>query len=138
MKKREPVSHIMSKQVHTLNLSHSLEDAEKKFKTLKVRHLPVVSGSKLVGIVSLTDLMRFSFVDSFQDDEPVDTSVYGMLTLEQVMNRKVETIRPETSIREAGEILANREFHALPVVEGEKLVGIVTTTDLINYLLEQY
>jgi CBS domain-containing protein len=138
MKRREPVSHIMSKNLHTLNITNSLEEAEAMFKKLKVRHLPVVSGEKLVGILSLTDLMRISFVDSYQDDQTVDTAVYSMLTLEQVMMRKVETISPDTTIRDAAEILSNREFHALPVVENGNLVGILTTTDLIKYLLEQY
>ena len=42
------------------------------------------------------------------------------------------------TIKEVAEILASREFHALPVIDGTKLVGIVTTTDLIKYLLEQH
>lgn len=138
MKKREPVSHIMTKHVHTLNMTHSLEDAERMFKSLKVRHLPVVSGEKLVGMLSLTDLMRISFVDSYQDDYQVDTAVYNMLSLEQVMVRNVQTIEADTTIKEAAELLASREFHALPVIENGKLAGIITTTDLIKYLLEQY
>jgi len=138
MKRREPVSHIMTKHVHTLNMTNSLEDAERMFKTLKVRHLPVVSGDKLVGILSLTDLMRISFVDSYQDDFQVDTAVYNLLSLEQVMVRNVQTVNSDTTVKEAAELLASREFHALPVLEDGKLAGIVTTTDLIKYLLEQY
>jgi len=138
MKRREPVSHIMTKHLHTLNMTNSLEDAERMFKKLKVRHLPVVSGDKLVGMLSLTDLMRISFVDSYQDDYQVDTAVYNLLSLEQVMVRNVQTIQADTTIKEAAELLASREFHALPVIENGKLVGIVTTTDLIKFLIEQY
>jgi CBS domain-containing membrane protein len=54
------------------------------------------------------------------------------------MARHLVTVSPETTIREVAEILASREFHALPVVLDELLVGIVTTTDLIKYLLAQY
>ena len=61
-----------------------------------------------------------------------------MFSIEQVMARNLVKVTPETSIREVAQILSKSEFHALPVVEGELLVGIVTTTDLIKYLLEQY
>lgn len=142
MKKREPISHIMTKAVHTLNLSQSLEDAEKAFREHGVRHLPVVSGNDLIGMLSLTDLARISFVDSYGDindhENDVDTAVYSMLTIEQVMAQKVETVDVNATIREVAEILSNREYHALPVIEDGHLAGIVTTTDLIKYLLDQY
>lgn len=142
MKKREPVSHIMTKSLHTLNLKNTLEDAEHAFKKYHVRHLPVVSGSKLIGMLSLTDLARISFVDSIgeynNDESSVDAAVYSMLSIEQVMAQKIETIDISTSIHDVAEILSSREYHALPVLENENLVGIVTTTDLIKYLLAQY
>ena len=139
MKKREPVSHIMTADVYTLNHTNNLEDAEKMFHKHKVRHLPVVSGEELIGILSLTDLQRISFVDNFGDGEDmVDTAVYSMLSIEQVMAAKPVTVSSAATIRDVAEILAHQEFHALPVVDEGKLVGIVTTTDLIKYLLEQY
>ncbi|MBT8303071.1 MAG: CBS domain-containing protein, partial [Bacteroidia bacterium] len=55
-----------------------------------------------------------------------------------VMAKNLISVNSETTIKEVAEILSKREFHALPVVDGENLVGIVTTTDLINYLLEQF
>jgi CBS domain-containing protein len=61
-----------------------------------------------------------------------------MFTVEQVMAKKLVTISPDTTIRETAEILSKKEFHALPVCLGELLVGIVTTTDLIKYLIDQY
>jgi CBS domain-containing protein len=61
-----------------------------------------------------------------------------MFTIEQVMVKKIVSISPSNSIKEVAEILAKSEFHALPVVDKNVLVGIVTTTDLINYLLKQF
>jgi CBS domain-containing protein len=66
------------------------------------------------------------------------TQVYNLFTIEHVMAKNIVSVSSETTIKETAEILAKREFHAIPVVDDEKLVGIVTTTDLINYLLEQY
>ncbi len=109
------------------------------FKKNKIRHIPVVSGKHIKGMLSYTDLLRISFVDAVDDEaEDVDTTVYNMFTVEQVMAKKLVSISSDTTIKEAAEILAAKEFHALPVCEGELLVGIVTTTDLINYLIDQY
>lgn len=139
MKKREPVSKIMTSQVTSLGLEKTLYDAEKLFKNNKFRHIPIVQGDDLIGMLSLTDLMRISFVDSYGDDqEPIDTAVYDLLSIDQVMVSNPVAVSPDQTIREVAEILSEREFHALPVVEGSKLVGIVTTTDLIKYLLDQY
>lgn len=129
----------MTAQVVTVNLTNSLDEAEALFKKHHIRHMPVVSGSKLIGMLSLTDLLRISFVDNYGEDEGhVDTAVYNMLSIEQVMVSNPVTVSSDLSIKEVAEILASKEFHALPVVDGERLVGIVTTTDLIKYLLDQY
>ncbi|MBU2938935.1 CBS domain-containing protein [Lacinutrix sp. C3R15] len=139
MKKRTPVSAIMTKDVITLNHSDDLEVAEKLFKKNNIRHIPVVSGEKIIGILSYTDLLRISFADAIDEDEKeVDTVVYNMFTIEQVMAKNITHVSSDTTIKEVAEILAKKEFHALPVVDNNTLVGIVTTTDLINYLIEQF
>lgn len=139
MKNKVPVSAIMSKNVIKLRLTDDLTRAEKLFKHNKIRHIPVVDDNKIVGMLSYTDLLRISFVDAVDDEsDTVDAMVYNMFTVEQVMAKKLVTISPETTIKETAEILSKKEFHALPVCIGETLVGIVTTTDLIKYLIDQY
>jgi CBS domain-containing protein len=139
MKKRSPISDIMTKEVITLNHTDDLETAERLFKSKKIRHIPVVSGEKIIGMLSYTDLLRISFADAIdEDEESVDTVVYNMFTIEQVMAKNLVSVESSTTIKEVAEILSKKEFHALPVVDNKKLVGIVTTTDLINYLIEQF
>ena len=138
MKKSVPVSSIMTKNVVKLNLSDDLTKAEILFKKHQIRHIPVVNGNVIIGMLSYTDLLRISFADAMEDEDDVDTTVYNMFTVEQVMAKKLVSISPETTIKEAAQILSSREFHALPVCEGDLLVGIITTTDLIKYLIEQY
>lgn len=137
MKRRTPISAIMTKNVITLNHTDDLVTAEKLFKKNKIRHIPVVNGKQIIGMLSYTDLLRISFADAVDENE-VDTIVYNMFTIEQVMAKKLVTINPSATIKEVAEILSKNEFHALPVVNKGKLVGIVTTTDLILYLLEQF
>lgn len=138
MKKNVPVSTIMTTNVVKLNLKDELTKAETLFKKYKIRHIPVVTGTKIVGMLSYSDLLRISFADAVFEGEEIDSVVYDMFDISQVMTKNIVTVNEDTTIKETAEILASREFHALPVVKGENLVGIVTTTDLIKYLLKQY
>ena len=114
-----------------LSLNDGLEKTEVLFKEYKMRHLPVVQGEKIVGIISMTDLARISFVDSYDpNDFSLDTSEYELFTLEQIMVRNPKCIRPNDTDKDAAKHFLAEEYHALPVVENDKLVGIVTTTDL--------
>lgn len=139
MKNETPISEIMTRDVVTLSQRDSLEYAEQLFKTNRIRHIPVVEGKKLLGMMSYTDLLRISFADSIDEDEGVvDAVVYNLFTIDQVMIKKVVSVLPTTTIKDVGKLLVTRQFHAVPVVEEDRLVGIVTTTDLINYLLDQF
>jgi CBS domain-containing protein len=128
----------MTKDIIALNRDDDLETAEMLFKRHKIRHIPVVVEEVVIGMLSYTDLLRISFADAVDEDEDeVDTLVYNMFTIEQVMAKNVITVPSTANIKEVAEVLVKREFHALPVVDEGRLVGIVTTTDLINYLLKQ-
>jgi len=140
MKKRESIANIMTKQLVTVELNETLLNAKHLMAKNKVRHIPVVEGKKLVGILSRTDIMRLSFGNVFENQENADDAILEMLSIEQVMSHKPLTVKVDLSIKEVAGVLAEKEFHALPVVEGddEKLVGIITTTDVIKYMLSQY
>lgn len=82
--------------------------------------------------------MRLSFGDMFEGQDEADEAVFDLLKLEQVMVSNPQVINEEETIQEVAEKFTRVEFHALPVVKGEEIVGIVSTTDLVKYLLEQY
>jgi CBS domain-containing protein len=130
----------MSTQLVLLNTTDSLEKAEHLFKKHRIRHIPVIEKSqKIVGMLSLTDLLRISFADgAYEDEEDIESVVYEMFTIPQVMAKNVKSVAPEATVKEVAELLSQEEFHALPVVKDGELLGIVTTTDLIKYLLSQY
>lgn len=137
MIRKAPISMIMTSPVITLKKHDTLEKAEQLFKKYHIRHIPVVTSDVVVGMLSYTDLLRLSFAD-VTDNEDSDVLVYNMFTIKQVMKRDIISISSSSSIKEVAEILAIKEFHALPIVDNNKLVGIVTTTDLIKYLLQQF
>lgn len=133
------VSSIMSKDLITLRFRDDLETAEHLFKHHKIRHIPVVKNGMLKGMLSYTDLLRISFADAFGEDEmSVDSVVYNMFTIEQVMVKNVVTMPSTSTVKQVADMLSKKEFHAIPIVDDGKLVGIVTSTDLIRFLLSQF
>ena len=140
MKRNEPVSKIMSTNLVTVHHGEPVSKVRQIIREHRVHHVPVVNGQKLVGIVSNADVLRVSFGDAFHTDErTVDATLDHTMTLEELMQKDPVSVRENAPIREAAQILAQGDFHSLPVVsDGQKLVGMVTSTDLINYLLDQF
>jgi acetoin utilization protein AcuB len=141
MKKGEPVSRIMTSDVQSVQLDGKLLDVYDLTRKHHIRHVPVLHGNQLVGIISRTDLNRLTFSGLFNSEEGVDEAIFEMLSIGQVMSHKPRVVNQKDTIKLVAEILASEEFHALPVVDEKdhtKLIGIVTTTDVIRYMLDQY
>ena len=139
MKKRATVKDIMTKNLKSVSLHNgSIQMAKDIMEENNIRHLPVKNGEQLAGIISLTDIKRISFGANYGQEGAVDKAIFDSLNLNQVMAHNPTTISSDTTIKEAAEILSSSEFHALPVIENSNLEGIVTSTDLIKYLVEQY
>jgi acetoin utilization protein AcuB len=141
MKQREIVSSIMTKEVLTVQINDKLTDVLKTLQAKKIRHIPVMQGKQLVGIISKTDINRLTFSGLLAGQDGVDEAILEMLSLSQVMTHKPRVVQQTDTIKEVAGILSEEEFHALPVVDEKDpgvLVGMVTTTDVIRYLLKQY
>lgn len=139
MKHHEPISHIMSTQLVTVHHGDPISKVRKLMQETGVHHIPVVSGDQLMGIISWSDILSLSFSQALGADErAVDAMLDHSMTLEQVMKKDPVTLPHDGTVRQAAEVLASGGFHSLPVVSAGKLVGIVTSTDLIKYLVAQF
>jgi CBS domain-containing protein len=130
------VSEIMTRYLITVTPNTTLDKINALFEQHDFHHLPVVTGERLVGILSRTDLDRVSScVDLFHSkaNELYNEKLFKSLLAEEVMTPKAVVLAPDDSVGYAAILFARNTFHALPVVVGEKLVGMVTTFDLINY-----
>lgn len=99
-------------------------------------HLPVVDGEKLVGMISKLDVYRITHcIDLFdsKSNQVYNDKLLRSLLAEEIMTKDVVTLSPGNTIEDAAKLFGQNHFHALPIVEDEKLVGIVTTLDLIKY-----
>jgi CBS domain-containing protein len=130
-----PISKIMTSQVITVDAETPLPDVYKIVKENAINHLPVLRDGKLAGIISRTDLERVSFINDPHSENVVE-AMWDFLRTENLMTRSPVTIESRDTIKDAAAIFAEGKIHALPVVESGKVIGIVSTTDMIQYLLE--
>ena len=139
MKRREPVASIITANVLTVSTQDNLQEVVALLNQKKIRQLPVVENGHVVGMISRSDINRLTFSSLFEGQDGADEAILTMLSIPQVMTHKPRVIRADQTIREVAEVFSQEEYHALPVVdEANKLCGIVTTTDIIHYILEQY
>jgi acetoin utilization protein AcuB len=96
------------------------------------RHLPVVDAGKLVGIVSDRDLKQAMVSAASMTEGRERERLFDQLTAGQVMTRAVVTTGPTCGVEEAARVMTTRKISALPVTEGDRLVGIVTETDVLQ------
>lgn len=131
------IKEIMNTNFMTIGSNEYLSKAEKMIYQSKLKHLPVVRSGKLVGIITKTDIKRMSFADSFDEAEAeIDENIFKMLKVAQVMTTKPFTLSSSATIKEVAEVLADKEFRTIPIVDDGKLVGMVSTRDLIKFFLE--
>lgn len=139
MKKDILIKDVMTSQLITVEQSDSLETARQVFEKNQIRHILVLDKGKLTGILSNHDLLRVSFGDTYGDDQAnMDDAIVNMLSVKDVMRHNPIFTTSNTTIEDAIFVLLNRRFHSLPVVDDDKLVGIVTTTDFLKLMVEDF
>jgi acetoin utilization protein AcuB len=123
--------------VMTVHGDASVEDAWQLMMDRRIRHLPVIDDEdRLVGIVSDRDL-RPVVVDPFTHAPWTDLAATPSgLSVEEIMRWTVITMRPETEIREAARLMQELKIGAVPVVEGDEVVGILTEIDVLQAFVE--
>lgn len=124
----------MTTDVTTVQETEMLLDAAMIFARSSLRHLPVLRDSILVGVITERDVKRFapgvlSGVTSGKYNEIMEST-----PLSRVMTRDPMTLKPDQDVADAAEIFSTKRFGCLPVVENGKLVGIVTTTDMLRLM----
>lgn len=130
--RERPVSEIMQREVATLREEDQLTVADDVMRLGQVRHMPVLAGEKLVGIVSNRDLLAASLTSALQFGARERRAFLRSVEVREVMTKDVVSVGPDMPIAKAARILIERRIGCLPVVKGEELVGLVTETDLLR------
>jgi CBS domain-containing membrane protein len=131
------VSDLMSAEVITLIEDETLAHAQRCMDRGRIRHLPVVRGRQLVGLVTHRDLLASSF-SIFAEVEPTEQRrVFVTVPVAEAMHRDVVTVRPDDSVADAARILLDNKYGCLPVVDAKnELVGIVTEADFLRLTVQ--
>ena len=129
------VRDFMSAPATSLSQNASLLDAVLTFRRTQYRHLPIVDGETLVGILSERDVQRVapSMLTRITQEEYND--IFQNTPIKRVMTPNPLVITPTTPLRDAAALMNGNKVGCLPVVEGGRLVGILTVIDVLAVLV---
>lgn len=128
------VQDLMTTQVVTLEACDSLDLVDDIMRLGRVRHMPVLSDGRLVGIVSQRDLFRAGISSVLHFRRAAEQEWLSKISVREVMTRGVFTIPPEAPISDAIDIMLAKHLGCLPVVADDKVVGILSETDCLRHL----
>ena len=131
------VEELMTRSPLTIRWDRTIGAAWKLMRDRKIRHLPVLDDKgRLAGIVTDRDLRQVIFEPSIQEQLGNLPNVLNVLTVKEVMTWGVVTVQPQTGIREAARIMHEQKIGALPVVQGGRVVGMLTETDVLKVFVK--
>ncbi len=123
----ESVTSIMIRDLTTLQPNDKVGRAVEIFKTKRIHHLPIVDNGDLVGLITTHDLWN----------KHIAPGDFEKIAIQDIMSKKLIKLTPEDKIGTAAELFLDNRFHALPVVDGTKIVGLITTFDVLRYMFKK-
>lgn len=128
------VRDFMTEEVATLARNDKLTIADDVMNLGRIRHLPVLdeAGEEVVGIVSQRDLFRGALARCLGYGEHAQQRLLAQLVVKEVMSTEIETIGPDEPLEEAARRMLERKIGCLVVVQGGRLVGILTESDFVK------
>ncbi len=127
------VSDLMTPQPMTVGETTSLLAAWEQMKIARIRHMPIVRGTRLVGLVTSRDVLAASPSRLVDEDEEMANEMLSRVPVSEVMQRELITILPDSDVETACNVLLERKIDCLPVVDSSyDLVGIVTASDFLK------
>jgi len=132
--KSNSITSIMTKNVVCVSSEQSILDVKHIYEKKDFHHhIPVAENGKLTGMVSLIDFM-YNIAGAGIDD---NNKVYSELKVKDIMTKKPYYLTASATIEDAAKVLAKGRYHAIPIVEKDKIMGIVSTADIIQFFLNE-
>lgn len=135
------VDEIMTRKIHTLGRHHNLHDARQLMQTQRIRHVPIVdTDGQLIGLISQRDLLAAGPPIYPPLSEQERAAQESAISLERIMKTELHTVDSHEGLRSAALKMQAHRIGCLPVMRGQKLLGIITDTDFVGLainLLEQ-
>jgi CBS domain-containing membrane protein len=129
------VRDLMQTRVFTIGRNDKVLEADALMERHRIRHLPVVGEEgELAGILSRRDAFRTALQRNFGYGEAAQDRLFGMLLVKEVMTNDVETATPDEAIEGAARRMLDKKISALVVVEGDRIVGMLTESDFVRHV----
>jgi CBS domain-containing protein len=133
---------IMTRDVVSAGPDMTIRDAMELLSERHISGAPVIDGGKVVGIFSSSDLL--ALLADLNDTTPSltfrrrksRTTPLEDVTVDEVMTRKVQSLPPDCSIEEAAQVMMKKQIHRILVMEGDTVLGIVSTSDVAKAVAE--
>jgi CBS domain-containing protein len=130
------IRELMQRDVVTVDAAAHLDVAEELMRMDRIRHLPVVSDGRLVGLVSQRDLFRAALSSALARSPEDEQRWLARIPVTQAMTREVLFAHPDADVGHAVEMMLRERVGCLPVVEEGRLVGLLSETDCLRHLAE--
>jgi CBS domain-containing protein len=128
------VRDLMTTELVTLDADEHLQIAGDLMSLARVRHMPVVSGKRLVGILSQRDLFRAAVSSALHFRPAAEREWLGKIRVAEAMTTDVVTADPDWTVQRALSLMLERRIGCLPVVRDGRLVGLLSETDCLQLL----
>ncbi|MBI1814836.1 MAG: CBS domain-containing protein [Deltaproteobacteria bacterium] len=128
------VRDLMVTEVVTLDASDTLDLADDIMRLGRIRHMPIVSDRKLVGILSQRDLFRAAISSVLQFRSSTEREWLAKVKIREVMTAAVFSVQPTAPLREAVEMMLNKKIGCVVVIAGDRIVGLLSEGDCLRYL----
>ena len=132
--KAENVRKIMMGSPVTLTPDDTLDLANNVISLGRIRHIPVVEKGKLVGLLSERDLIGAAANRIFGLNQKSKSALLKTESVKSIMKKRLVTVTPDTPIKDAARLMADKKIGCVPVISAGALVGLVTTTNVLRYL----
>jgi CBS domain-containing protein len=134
---RIEVRRLMTPVVRTLQRNDQLTIADDVMREQRIRHLPVLDDDGIVcGVVSQRDLFRGALAKALGYGQTAQQKMHSMLLVKEVMSTTVVTVGPHEPLANAARSMLEHKVGCLPVLDGERLVGILTESDFVKLALD--
>jgi CBS domain-containing membrane protein len=129
------VKALMTTEVSTLGRNDTLDVADDLMTLERIRHLPVLDEGQVVGVVSQRDLFRSALAVALGYGENAQKKLLRTIRVKEVMHEPAITVSPDATAKEAIRLMLAHKIGCLPVVAGHTLMGIVTETDILRFVV---
>lgn len=130
-------SELMTKSVHTLSPDDSVNFLRFIMESQHIRHVPIVDKNNyFLGLLTHRDLLNVS-ISSLADIDQIEIAkLHANIQVKEIMKKDIVTVQSNANLKDIAQLMYDKKYGCLPVLEGKKLVGIITEADFVNLTLK--